>query len=201
MAGIIKPFKDIQEIGGIEDMNDMPEGIRYIYASPYQQIANRPEDSYGHLLTYMDAEGRTTQIYYAAERRVYMRSNLGGWNAWQRIDNFGYNSLEELAGGVAELAGDVTIKGYRIENDVEYQIREASSEPCIIILRESNMIGYSFIGIYADTVFSKLGGLGSDTDSGASLSCYLKDRAVYVKMKGAVGTGIVNVRIIGLAKH
>jgi hypothetical protein len=105
VAGIIKPFKDIQEIGGIEDMNDMPEGIRYIYASPYQQIANRPEDSYGHLLTYMDAEGRTTQIYYAAERRVYMRSNLGGWNAWQRIDNFGYNSLAELSAGVAGQMG------------------------------------------------------------------------------------------------
>ena len=102
---------------------------------------------------------------------------------------------------MAGLAGDVTIKEYRIENDVEYQIREASSEPCIIILRERNMIGYSFLGIYADTVFSKLGGLGSDTNSGASLACYLKDRAVYVKMKGAVGAGIVNVRIIGLAKH
>ena len=42
-----------------------------------------------------------------------MRSNLGGWNDWQRIDNFGYNSFAELSAGVAtEMGLDVLPYSY-----------------------------------------------------------------------------------------
>lgn len=55
----------------------------------------------------------------ALMRRYDVGSSV--WNAWTRLDNFGYNSLEELAGGVAEQ----TFKG-TISDDLNNYIKEGS---------------------------------------------------------------------------
>ena len=61
-----------------------------------------------------------------------MNSN-SSWSAWQRLDNFGYNSLAELAGGVAGQMtasklfpfadrGDLTISANDVNQNGSYSI-------------------------------------------------------------------------------
>ena len=89
----------------------LDNGIRFIYGGNAEDYPiSYP---YGVLVsnkTYHPNLDTTyySQIYYASDSRgVYSRFKQGdnNWESWQRLDNFGYNTLEELAAALKPLLG------------------------------------------------------------------------------------------------
>ena len=69
-----------------------------------QNTANAPSSDYA-TITVVNIQGYIHQTFHSLNvRETYIRSyNKNSWSAWQRIDNFGYNSLADLSAGVAGL--------------------------------------------------------------------------------------------------
>ena len=67
------------------------------------------EDMRGTLFAYRNDNGSGffgSQVFTSLDNVAYIRNFWGNtMGAWQRLDNFGCNSLEELAGGVAGVIG------------------------------------------------------------------------------------------------
>ena len=83
------------------DVNDLPYGV-LVYAN--SSAANLPVATVGYVFTTGAANGYRMQIYQTGttEKAIYQRIYIyNEWKPWQRIDNFGYNSLAELSAGVA----------------------------------------------------------------------------------------------------
>lgn len=61
--------------------------------------SSKVETDWGTLLVIQSFSSNIIQVKYSLNvSGVAMRQKLtSGWTAWARIDNFGYNSLEELA--------------------------------------------------------------------------------------------------------
>ena len=102
----------------IQDFNDaLKDGY---YTSFGGFVSNFPEgaDTNGTLV--VCNRGYITQIYYAINKLVFFRTYVTSWSAWQRIDNFGFNSLAELSSGVAQQMGiyGSEMKGINITNTV-----------------------------------------------------------------------------------
>lgn len=111
VAEQIKPASGIMKdyLNFMGSCNDVLEaGIRYIYGayatdSPYSGVN-------GLLVTFKSSfktlnSDYVSQVFYANPSGVFERFNAtgksDGWSPWQRIDNFGCNSLAELSAGVA----------------------------------------------------------------------------------------------------
>ena len=75
-------------------------------------MRNIPEDNpcpvkYGNMVIYK-SWGQTSQTVFDYKNgSVYSRANWNdeGWSVWKRLDNFGYNTINELSTGVAGLIG------------------------------------------------------------------------------------------------
>ena len=95
------------------DLNDI-ESNGYAYFAA-KNVANSPsEESNWHILrvnALKDGYGKNTMVYQEVSTpssKLYLRFKAAqglDWSAWQRIDNFGYNTLAELSSGVAEQMG------------------------------------------------------------------------------------------------
>ena len=108
---------------GVSDANDFMQlyGTTTITGTTSN---NTPELGRGilHNMSYNDANIvqtcymiSGTGSFYSSYVRCYHNTN--GWSAWQRLDNFGYNSLAELSAGVAEQNRDNNIKIIILEDD------------------------------------------------------------------------------------
>jgi hypothetical protein len=81
------------------NFSDLPEGV-----------------SYGTLSVLADTNFSTQILSSVTNTSYYIRYRSDtAWGAWQRIDNFGYNSLAELSSGVAEQMG-VLYRTYTTES-------------------------------------------------------------------------------------
>ena len=88
------------------DLNDVSNGI-YTVHNIIEPVTNAPEGEVVGILTCFDSPDsgmggnpkyQTFSTFADFVHRIYSRSKWSvNWSPWQRIDNFGCNSLEELA--------------------------------------------------------------------------------------------------------
>lgn len=104
--GTNKMFPFMYKNQSDNDLNKMlNEGYYRLAGSSY---TNSPSSSmYGLLMVIRDNQSYGTQICFNSYKgETYIRGfayNDGTFYEWQRIDNFGYNTLEELAAALKPL--------------------------------------------------------------------------------------------------
>ena len=96
-----------------------------------------------------------TQTFYSSSNPIaaYIRRRVGttgDWTPWQRIDNFGYNSLAELAGGVASEISPLTYLGY-FNNETPYDSILKSGYGFSTPDDGSGILGHFIIMVYASS--------------------------------------------------
>lgn len=81
------------------DLNDT-RNYSVVY---FSGCLNGPSGIYqGMCMTFAYGTAYKLQYVVAGGQVVYIRAYVNGWSEWRRADNFGYNTLAELASGVAE---------------------------------------------------------------------------------------------------
>ena len=89
-----------------------------------------------------------------------------GWKTWQRIDNFGYNTLEELAGGM----GIGLKKGYTIEPGGEVDLGVSSAGVYVLTNSDSGNAAMYLVSSYPEGMLSETGSSGNGTRFSTSLT-------------------------------
>ena len=89
---------------GLSDLNDGTiDGV--YYCSSGDEI-NAPITGRRLIVNVTSFNGRISQMAISEKGESYSRFSINQvWSAWQRLDNFGYNSLAELSAGVAQNIG------------------------------------------------------------------------------------------------
>lgn len=101
---------EVAELTGIntlkrkDDASTVKTSGDYIFAS---SASNIPVAKWGIMKVSGDGKDVSQTFNTIGTTEVYVRStdSEGGWTKWQRIDNFGYNSLEELTTALKPLLG------------------------------------------------------------------------------------------------
>lgn len=96
MAGVINPMI---WLGQTEDLDSITKsGFGYFTGTPNGFFTNvqHPTASGYKIQTRSNDNGTVLE---------YRTKNGTSWSAWSRIDNFGYNTLEELAAALKPLLG------------------------------------------------------------------------------------------------
>ena len=95
------------------DVNDVV-GRAIVQIRPHDtgsNIKNLPVKEYGVLVNFTnELEINPNNSYYRSQTfytssKVYYRVFSSQWTSWMRIDNFGYNSLEDMANALKPLLG------------------------------------------------------------------------------------------------
>ena len=87
---------------GLSDLNDGTiDGVYYCSSG---NETNAPITGRRLIVNVTSFNSRISQMAISEKGESYSRFCINQvWSAWQRLDNFGYNSLAELAGGVADV--------------------------------------------------------------------------------------------------
>ena len=86
------------------DFNDMTNNGMYVFINGGHQNKNEPPLSSGGLLRVYGFGDYRVQEYSNYGTNSYSRIKWGTtWYDWQRIDNFGYDTLDELAAALKPL--------------------------------------------------------------------------------------------------
>lgn len=87
--------------GQIKDLNQVKTSGFYKVAGFDSSISNTPSGNGYGTLEAIDTGGYILQRYISRNKEIFVRHNMNDvWYPWQRIDNFGYNTLAELSAGV-----------------------------------------------------------------------------------------------------
>ena len=98
--------------GQIKDLNQVKTSGFYKVAGFDSSISNTPSGNGYGTLEAIDTGGYILQRYISRNKEIFVRHNMNDiWYPWQRIDNFGYNTLAELSAGVAET---MTIRTFNV---------------------------------------------------------------------------------------
>ena len=107
VAGFLPIVKNTTLTSG--DFNEIIDNGTYIMGVATSNFKNAPAVSSleGILFVKVSFQEHLMQLYADIQGGTYhFRSCYGNyWRPWQRIDNFGYNSLEELASALKPLLG------------------------------------------------------------------------------------------------
>ena len=129
VAGVIRK-NDISTILGVErddsfngDVDTLLDANMYIVN---RTSTNLPVAAWGTLQVLGDG-ANVVQIYTQTISgfSVYIRKFYNEWSPWQRIDNFGYNSLEELSAGILSTRKKWLNSGDDLNNVIETGIYRA----------------------------------------------------------------------------
>ena len=126
MAGVLgNPIGTMgQDLGNNIDLNTIVKSGLYSTLSSQNQ-PDGYEEWYGLLSVSKFRTGEVIQTWTpngTSSNGLFERKknyNSNAWSNWQRIDNFGYNSLAELAGGVAGTLGTASVKRDNIDSTIE----------------------------------------------------------------------------------
>ena len=113
MAGLITMYIPI-EISNVQDLNNLIGSSNFVttyFCSPSTVPANMPPGMNSSDRFFIQINRVGNEIWQKLMPRTgdfcYERTRFpdGSWNAWLRIDNFGYNTLEEFANALKPLLG------------------------------------------------------------------------------------------------
>ena len=157
MAGLMgNPIGTMgQDLGDNIDLNTIVNSGLYSTLSSQNQ-PDGYEEWYGLLAVSKFRTGEVIQTWTPngtssnglLERKKNYNSNT--WSLWQRIDNFGYNSLAELAGGVASEISPLTYLGY-FNNETPYDSILKSGYGFSTPDDGSGILGHFIIMVYASS--------------------------------------------------
>ena len=90
--------------GQIKDFNQVKTSGFYKVSGFDSSISNTPSGNGYGTLEAIDAGDYILQRYISRNKEIFVRHNMNdAWYPWQRIDNFGCNSLGELAAALKPL--------------------------------------------------------------------------------------------------
>ena len=118
---------------------------------------NSPLSDWGTIVAYrggMFQEFRPANNYNAIFVRVKLSS---GWRAWQRIDNFGYNTLADLAGGM----GIGLRTGYTIKPGNEVDLGVSDAGVYVLTNSDSGNAAMYLVSSYSEGVLTEASSSGS----------------------------------------
>ena len=148
MAGVINPVSYKSLAPGTDLNTSINAGI-YKLSGGY---SNAPfSQTWGWLDVRPTGDGRTSQMIYdlsGSKSGIYFRETYDG--TWKRIDNFGYNSLKELAGGVVSEISPLTYLGY-FNNETPYDSILKSGYGFSTPDDGSGILGHFIIMVYASS--------------------------------------------------
>lgn len=100
LASVVAGLTGINTLKRVDDANTVKTSGDYVLAST---ASNIPVTQWGTMKVSGDGTNVSQTFHVIASTEVYMRITdyQGLWLEWQRIDNFGYNTLAELSDGVA----------------------------------------------------------------------------------------------------
>ena len=137
------------------DLNNVTEPGSYRLGG--DSFKNGPAATiYGSLVVFKDSYSYCTQVLYDLSKNIPIAwTRLGAytqnsWTPWQRLDNFGYNSLKELAGGVASEISPLTYLGY-FNNETPYDSILKSGYGFSTPDDGSGILGHFIIMVYASS--------------------------------------------------
>ena len=157
MNAVEKTADDILEEGGLFF------GVVYAKAND----ANFPRGAL--LLSFNCYANNVFQIAYNMEgggSYMVRRKSSSGISSWKRFDNFGYNTLAELAGGM----GIGLKKGYTIEPGDEVDLGVSSVGVYVLTNSDSGNAAMYLVSSYPEGMLSETGSSGSGTRFSTSLT-------------------------------
>jgi len=149
----------------------------YCFKVAYNTTANIPINTNGMLVHTQRADYNnvsTTNIVkqvYNSHSSTFIRHGRGDgenivFSDWQRIDNFGYNTLAELASGM----GIGTKKGYSIESGDEVDLGVSNAGLYVLTNSESGNAAMCLVSSYTEGALTEIGSSGSGTRFSTSLT-------------------------------
>lgn len=131
--------------------------------------SNSVVEDYGTLIVYESFSDNIVQVKYSLNifggvvKRVKLAS---GWTPWQRIDNFGYNTLADLAGGM----GIGLRTGYTIAPGNEVDLGVSDDGVYVLTNSDSGNTAMYLVSAYPEGVLTEASGLGSGVRFSNSLT-------------------------------
>lgn len=89
----------------IRNFDEVTEAVMVGFnAESDPEVSNHPCEV-GTLIVFPSSNKKygVVQVVTSNTGQTYARSRWGSWAPWQRLDNFGYNTLEELAAALKPL--------------------------------------------------------------------------------------------------
>ena len=93
-------YNNGQTTDNADDLNKL--GVYRIVSLENYQELNYPANN-GYIVNQYVSGSGYQLFFYADTAIVYYRHKWNRWSDWLRIDNFGYNTLEELAAALKPL--------------------------------------------------------------------------------------------------
>ena len=192
VAGVMgNPIGTIgQDLGDNIDLNTIVKSGLYSTLSSQNQPEGY-EEWYGLLSVSKFRTGEVIQTWTpngTSSNGLFERKknyNSNAWSPWQRIDNFGYNSLAELAGGVAS---EIGAKRTALTNGL-YKCSEQAKiyRSCLFELcgrtGSNSQISHLYIASQDSNIFVVKGPANVNSYENCNVKIY-KDSQGYIYIKG-----------------